>query len=112
MREKSWEQVFWDALDDHVPEAPRHVQLAKVVSVQPVVVSLGGLRYEQAKGQVVINAQLLKHEEKNVVISAPSPHGTITATVTHPTAIKEGDSVAVVQLEGKQQVIVLCKVVK
>ena len=47
-----------------------------------------------------------------MVISAPSPHGTVTATVTHPTAIKEGDSVAVVQLEGKQQLIVLCKVVK
>lgn len=111
MREKSWEHVFWDALDDHVPEAPRHVQLAKVVSVQPVVVSLGGLQYEQAKGQVVINAQLLQYEEKDVVIAASSPHGTITATVTHPTAIKAGDGVAVVQLEGKQQLIVLCKVV-
>lgn len=112
MREKAWEQVFWDALDDHVPEAPRHVQLAKVVSVQPVVVSLGGLQYEQAKGQVLVNAQLLKHEENNVVIAALNPHGTITATVTHQAAIKEGDSVAVVQLEGKQQLIVLCKVVK
>lgn len=49
--EKEWDQQFWDTFDNHAPEAPRHVQLARLESVEPLVVNLGGLLYEQARAR-------------------------------------------------------------
>lgn len=115
MREKSWEHVFWDTVDgrsqDRNDRVIRNVMVAQVESVQPLAVNVGGLIYEQAQGQVLINEALLKRTDEGVVISAPAPHGSITATVTYPAQLEAGDNVAVVQLEGKQQLIILCKVV-
>lgn len=115
MREKSWEHVFWDTVDsrskDRNDRVMRNVMIAQVESVQPLTVNVGGLIYEQAQGQVLVNAALLERTDEDVVISAPAPHGGITANVTYPAQLETGDNVAVVQLEGKQQLIILCKVV-
>ena len=115
MREKSWEHVFWDTVDsrsqDRNDRVIRNVMIAQVESVQPLSVNVGGLIYEQAQGQVLINAALLERTDEDVIISALAPHGSITANVTYPAQLEEGDNVAVVQLEGKQQLIILCKVV-
>lgn len=115
MKEKSWEHAFWDAVDSRSRERNdrviRNVLIAQVESVQPLAVNVGGLLYEQAQGQVLVNASLLQRTDEGVVISAPDPHGTITADVTYPVQLEAGDNVAVVQLEGKQQLIILCKVV-
>lgn len=115
MREKSWEHVFWDTIDsrsqDRNDRVTRNVMIAQIESVEPLAVNVGGLIYEQAQGQVLVNAALLERTDENVVISAPAPHGGITATVTYPAQLETGDNVAVVQLEGKQQLIILCKVV-
>lgn len=115
MRDKSWEHVFWDTVDsrsqDRNDRVTRNVMIAQIESVEPLAVNVGGLIYEQAQGQVLVNAALLERTDENVVISAPAPHGGITATVTYPAQLETGDNVAVVQLEGKQQLIILCKVV-
>lgn len=108
---ESWEQTFWNAIDGHTPEAPRHVQIAKVETEEPLAVSLGGLLYEQALGEVRVNHMLLQRQEEGVTIEGCPEFGSITATVTHPAQLQAGDEVAVVQLEGKQQLIILCKVV-
>lgn len=109
--QESWEHLFWNTVDGHMPDAPRHLQVAQVERVEPLAVNVGGLIYEQAQGQVLVNAALLQRTDENVNISAPAPHGSITADVTYPAQLKAGDNVAVVQLEGRQQLIILCKVV-
>lgn len=70
--EKEWDQQFWDTFDNHAPEAPRHVQLARLESVEPLVVNLGGLLYEQAQGEVYVNHYLTKRAYEQVQIARMS----------------------------------------
>lgn len=111
MKKTSWEEEFWESIDDGVPEAPRPITVALVESKVPLVINMGGLLYEEARKEVVVSHQLKKRKEK-VIISAPMPHGTIEAEVTYPAQLEVGDKVAVVKLEGGQQILVLAKVAK
>ena len=108
---ESWEQAFWNTVDGHVPETPRHVQLARLSGVDPIVVDLGGLRYEQDQGEVLVNHFLTKRAYEGVQISGCPAHGGYTGSLVYQPELAAGDLVCVVQLEGKQQVVILCKVV-
>lgn len=109
--EKEWDQQFWDTFDNHAPEAPRHVQLARLESVEPLVVNLGGLLYEQVQGEVYVNHYLTKRAYEQVQIAGCPAHGGYTGTLTYQPELETGDLVCVVQLEGKQSLVILCKVV-
>lgn len=110
-RKEAWEQTFWNTVDGHVPEAPRHVQLARLDGVDPIVVNLGGLLYEQNKGEVLVNHFLTKRQYTQVSIDGCPAHGGYVGTLTYQPELQAGDLVCVVQLEGKQQLVILCKVV-
>lgn len=110
-RKESWEQAFWNTVDGHVPEAPRHVQLARLESVDPIVVNLGGLMYEQSQGEVLVNHFLTKRTYENVQVSGCPAHGGYVGTLTYQPELEAGDLVCIVQLEGRQQIVILCKVV-
>lgn len=108
---ESWEQAFFNTMDGRIPEAPRQVQVALVESVQPFVVNMGDLLYEKDKGEVLVNHFLTKETYTDVTVAGCPEHGSFTGTITYQPELQVGDKVAVVQLEGLQQLIVLCKVV-
>lgn len=116
-RKESWEQEFWNTVDGHIPDAPRHVQLARLESADPIVVNLGGLLYERDKGEVLINHFLIKRSYDDVTLGDAQGGASIQPAVINGNLtfndpeLEAGDLVCVVQLEGKQQLVILCKVV-
>lgn len=121
----SWENEILGALGQEVskelPALSPPVEVGKVITPPPsLTVEIRGLQLRQDKGDLVVNAALLKGYKRKVEIKLAEPlthsdspnHPVIlNAEITTTDEINVGDQVMLFPFAGKQKWFVSCKVV-
>lgn len=117
MQDNPFSSILGTIRDDAKDRSVGAWRFGKVVSVEPLVVEMGGQNLEGK--DLLVNIQLIENEEE---IEMPDTTGILNGEAVEgelrsPSAIfggvlEAGDQVVLLQPEDGQQYVVLCKVVE